>query len=116
MGIVTLLPYVVAHLGYRGAVASAKAYGNAVAFQIDLDRFELYRSLHLPHPASADAERQQNKFLIRQLRGGSAHLRFVDPGSISTTQAIKSTTRFAGSNWFVTGSQLVRELDNSHVT
>jgi hypothetical protein len=65
--LLALVPYGAAYLSYRGAVLAALAYGNAVRFQIDLDRFALYEALHVFEPASTDREREQNADLMSLL-------------------------------------------------
>lgn len=56
-------PYALAYLSYRGSVVAASHYGAAIDTLINLDRFELYRQLHVELPASAKAEQVTNKKL-----------------------------------------------------
>jgi hypothetical protein len=56
--LVTLLPYSIAYVSYRGAIVAARQYGRAVAVVIALNRFTLYERLRLPLPATAAAERR----------------------------------------------------------
>lgn len=65
--VLALVPYAVAYLSYRGAILAAIGYGNAVRFQIDLDRFALYEALNVPEPATTDLERQMNGELMSVL-------------------------------------------------
>lgn len=61
--LITLVPYLVAYLSYRGAVVAAGQYGRAVAVVIALNRFALYEQLRLPLPATAGDERRFAKTL-----------------------------------------------------
>ena len=58
---VTLLLF--AWLAYRGAVAAAIAYGEAVQVAFDLHRFALHDALKLPLPHDLSAERSLNESL-----------------------------------------------------
>lgn len=62
-----LIPFGVSYGAYRGSVHAARAYGNAVRFQVDLRRFDLYRALKVPAPRTPAEELQQNRRLIAQL-------------------------------------------------
>lgn len=62
--LLALVPYGIAYLSYRGAIVVAHEYGSAVSTMIDLDRFALYDSLHLPPPATTTAERRMNAQLM----------------------------------------------------
>lgn len=53
-----LLPLAVAILAYGAAVSAAMAYGEAVDTAFDLCRFDLLKALHLPLPATMEAERK----------------------------------------------------------
>jgi hypothetical protein len=59
---------VLAWLAYRGALASAAAYGDGARTALDLHRFELHKALHLALPATRSAElvvnRQLTGFLV----------------------------------------------------
>ena len=65
--LLTLAPYGVAYLSYRGAVVVAHEYGAAVAAMIDLDRFALYDALQLRRPKDTAAERRMNAKLMKLL-------------------------------------------------
>ena len=65
--LLSLAPYAVSYLSYRGAVSSAEAYGSALSTLIDLDRFALYEQFHLPRPADTIAEKEHNVQLLRLL-------------------------------------------------
>ncbi|NUR95318.1 MAG: hypothetical protein HOV67_08680, partial [Kribbellaceae bacterium] len=58
--LVALVPYAFAYVTYRGAVASAAAWGAAVKTCMDLDRFALYEAMHVDWPTDTRAERQRN--------------------------------------------------------
>lgn len=62
------VPYAVAYLSYRGAVALAHEYGVSLAVLTDLSRFTLYERLHLPHPPDTSAERTVNESLMGLFR------------------------------------------------
>ncbi|MFC0112283.1 hypothetical protein [Kibdelosporangium aridum] len=66
--LVTLVPYGLAYLAYRAAIAAADEYGTAVSTIIDLDRFVLYERLGLPRPRDTDEERRYNAQLMSLLR------------------------------------------------
>jgi len=55
-------------LSYRGALAAAAAYGQAVEAAVDLHRFDLIRALHLPLPANLTTEVRANEQLSQFLR------------------------------------------------
>lgn len=65
--LLSLAPYCVSYLAYRGAVSSAEAYGTALSTLIDLNRFALYEQLHLPLPADTMAEMRRNEQLLKLL-------------------------------------------------
>ncbi|MBV8539343.1 MAG: hypothetical protein JO364_08685 [Pseudonocardiales bacterium] len=48
--LVALVPYALAYVAYRGAVAAADEYATAVTTVIDLNRFQLYESLRIDAP------------------------------------------------------------------
>lgn len=60
----------VARIAYGSAVSAAVAYGEGVRVAIDLHRFDLLRSLHLPLPVDREAEREANRALCDFLRQG----------------------------------------------
>jgi hypothetical protein len=62
------IPYALAYVSYRGAVAAAHEYGTALSTLIDLDRFRLYAELHIPLPTDTSAERRANTTLDGLLR------------------------------------------------
>jgi len=64
---ITLL---LAWFSYRGAIASALAYGEGIRTAIDLHRFDLLRALHLPLPDDREREKQVNTALCDFLRQG----------------------------------------------
>jgi hypothetical protein len=67
--LLALLPYAVAYVSYRGAVSAASEYGTALSVVLNLSRFELYQSLHLPLPNTLAEERRCNKDLAHLLGG-----------------------------------------------
>jgi hypothetical protein len=66
--LVALVPYALAYLAYRAAIAAADEYGTSVATIIDLDRFALYEHLGLPRPPDTDEERRSNAQLMSLLQ------------------------------------------------
>lgn len=63
--LVALVPYMLAYLSYRGSVVAAGLYGSALDTLINIDRFELYKQLHLKLPAETIEERETNKKLAQ---------------------------------------------------
>lgn len=61
--LVALVPYAVAYVAYRGAVAAAQEYGVALSVMVSLSRFELYERLHLGLPDDLADEVKRNKRL-----------------------------------------------------
>jgi hypothetical protein len=61
---------VLAWLAYRAAVSAATAYGESIRAAVDLHRFTLLEALHLPLPATPEAERALNAGLSRFLLQG----------------------------------------------
>lgn len=56
--LVALVPYGLAYLAYRAAIAAADEYGTALATIIDVDRFALYEQLGVPRPRDTNEERE----------------------------------------------------------
>lgn len=77
--LLALVPYAVAYLSYRGAVALAHEYGGSLAVLIDLSRMELYRRMGLPQPKSTEAERAMNTKLMRIFAADTAASLPYDP-------------------------------------
>lgn len=71
--ILSLLPYGAACISYRGAVAAADSYGQALTAWSDLNRFKLYESLRLQPPPDSDVERRQNRELEDLLLGNRTY-------------------------------------------
>lgn len=79
----TLIPYMIAWLCYRGAVASADAYGSALCAWVDLNRNRLYEALGLqPAPTIID-EQNRNKKLQGLLIGVAVDLPLRPPADNS---------------------------------
>jgi hypothetical protein len=66
--LVSLIPYVLAYLCYRGAVVLARQYATAVNTVVDLNRFALYDRLRVKPVDTTAEERQSNKDLMMLLR------------------------------------------------
>ncbi|TDD38671.1 hypothetical protein E1287_05170 [Actinomadura sp. KC06] len=64
---ISLIPYGLAYLFYRGAVVTAREYGTAIAALILLNRRALYERLGIPKPADTREERLQNEDLQQLL-------------------------------------------------
>jgi hypothetical protein len=73
--LLTLVPYTIAWLSYRGAVVSAGHYGQALEALVHLNRFALYRALQLKRPSNPVQESEQNEDLDTLLEGH-------DPGTL----------------------------------
>jgi hypothetical protein len=58
--LVAIIPYALAFLSYRGSVVAGSHYGSALDTLINLDRFALYKQLHLQLPATTEEERGTN--------------------------------------------------------
>ena len=71
--------YGAAYLAYRGAIITAEAYGAALVNLIDLNRFDLYRQLHLPWEDSTDDEKRMNERLMETLRDHTHSMDYVHP-------------------------------------
>jgi hypothetical protein len=75
----TLIPYFVTWISYRGAIVSADSYGLALRAWVDLNRFRLYKELGLPRLTTTAAERQQNIALDDLRIGSPLYESFLDP-------------------------------------
>jgi hypothetical protein len=89
--LLALLPYTIAYLAYRGAVAAAEEYGSALSVLVGLSRFELYERLHLAAPETLVQEQQRNKdlaYLLGAEETGAAgeQIRFRHP-NVSSADA-----------------------------
>lgn len=58
---------VLAWFAYQGAIAGAVAYGEGMRTAVDLHRFDLLTTLHLPLPANLAVERRTNRQLTEFL-------------------------------------------------
>ncbi len=67
---VPVVTLALAWMSYRGAIASALAYGLGIRTAVDLHRFDLLRVLHLPLPKDRETEKQTNAILCEFLRQG----------------------------------------------
>jgi hypothetical protein len=65
-----------AYLSYRGTVASAEAYGEALIVVVALGRKPMYEALNIDFPESSDAERKQNELLLDLLSGEQVSMRY----------------------------------------
>lgn len=65
--------YVLAWLSYRSACGAADGYGLMLKVAIDLHRFDLFKAMHLPLPATYSDEVRQNHALMQIVEG--SHLR-----------------------------------------
>jgi hypothetical protein len=63
--LLALIPYTLAYFSYRGSVVAASHYGSALDTLINIDRFELYKQLHLQLPVGTAEERETNKYLAQ---------------------------------------------------
>lgn len=83
--LVALVPYALAYLAYRAAVAAADEYTTAVKTVIDLNRFSLYESLNVERPHDLREERHNNEKLMRVLEGEYVNLRYRKPAAAPPT-------------------------------
>jgi hypothetical protein len=60
---IAVIPYMLAYFSYRGSVIAARHYGSALDILINIDRFELYKQLHLQFPTGTAEERKANEKL-----------------------------------------------------
>lgn len=67
--LLALVPYLLAYIAYRGAVAAGRQQGSAVRTIMDLDRLDLYKSLGLRRPRGTIQERHQNERLMALFGG-----------------------------------------------
>jgi hypothetical protein len=75
--LVSLVPYALAYVAYRGAVEAAYEYATAVTTVIDLNRFQLYGILRIDAPRDTEEERAANMRLMTLLEGDrSANVRY----------------------------------------
>lgn len=86
--LLSLVPYAVAFLSYRGAIVLAHEYGTALTVLVELNRFVLYERLHLEPASTLRRERTIAKQLTNlfrldnfemEKRANEARFRFVHP-------------------------------------
>jgi hypothetical protein len=77
--LVALVPYALAYLAYRAAVAAADEYTTAVKTVIDLNRFTLYEVLNVKRPSDTAEERKTNAKLMELLEGEDVTLHYRKP-------------------------------------
>lgn len=88
---VPLATFVLAYASYRGAVAAAVQYGDALAVIVALGRADLYRRLRVPFPADSDTERERNANLVLQLQGVPASAEYLpEPPPAPTTSVSRA--------------------------
>jgi hypothetical protein len=83
--LIALVPYALAYLAYRAAVAAADEYTTAMKTVIDLNRFTLYESLNVERPHDTREERRTNETLMQLLGGERVHLRYRKPAAAPPT-------------------------------
>lgn len=74
--VVPLLTTGLAYISYRGAVAAAEAYGEALMALVALGRRPLYEALNVDFPRTSSEERVRNEELLSQLQGSRANMTF----------------------------------------
>ena len=62
--LIALIPYGAAYAAYRGSVIAAQSYGVTMSAVIALNRFALYKHMHMPQPPTTARERLMNKDLM----------------------------------------------------
>lgn len=67
--LISLVPYAVCLIAYRGAVTVAHSYGIAMRHLFDLDRFALYEAMRLRLPTDDDEEEITAAVVNSQIRG-----------------------------------------------
>jgi hypothetical protein len=67
--LVPIVTFGLAWLSYLGCISAARAYGQTLAWAMDLYRFTLYEQLRLELPSTHDEELAQNKNLTAFLQG-----------------------------------------------
>lgn len=77
--LLTVVPYALAYISYRGALVAAAHYGNALAALVDLNRFRMYEALHLPLPKDTNAERTKNRQMAAVIAGMPTSIDYVHP-------------------------------------
>ncbi|MGH3913756.1 MAG: hypothetical protein ACRDTC_10155 [Pseudonocardiaceae bacterium] len=77
--LLTIVPYSLAYISYRGALVAAAHYGNALAALVDLNRFRMYEALHLPLSENTDAERAQNARMAAVIAGMPSSVDYRHP-------------------------------------
>ncbi len=90
--LLALVPYTVAFLAYRGAVAVAHEYGTSVAVLTELSRFDLYARLHLPHPNTTADERITNATLRKVFDHRQETLAYQKPPPVEVPQQQPQTS------------------------
>ncbi|HZZ54583.1 MAG TPA: hypothetical protein VFE26_09910, partial [Trebonia sp.] len=79
--LLTLVPYCISYLAYRGTISSAQAYGQALSTLVDLNRFALYDQLHVPPPSNTEDEKIRNAQLMKLLSGEPEYFLRYAPSS-----------------------------------
>lgn len=74
--LVAIIPYAIAYVSYRGSIIAARGYGSALKILIDLNRFTLYKQLHVGLPNSNSMERTANEQVSRLLQGRPADITY----------------------------------------
>ncbi len=75
-----VIPYGLAYLSYRGAIVAGTHYGSALDTLISLDRFELYKQLHLQLPATLTDEIETSEKITELLNFDQPDLTYEHPG------------------------------------
>lgn len=78
--LLALVPYLATYVAYRGAVVAAESYGAALSDLTVLNRFELYRRLHLSLPDDIAAELTQNADLMWHLNHRPRRMKYDNTG------------------------------------
>jgi hypothetical protein len=86
--LIAAIPYALAYLSYRGSVVAASHYGSALDTLINLDRFILYKELHLKLPESTKEERKTNTRMAELFSySPDESISYEHPSADSTTAA-----------------------------
>lgn len=90
--LIALAPYLLARIAYRSAVAAADYYMAIVGTVLDLNRFGLYKSLHVKLPMNTVEERWNNEKLMAVLeRRKNSSIRYEHPVTDPPDSSISPT-------------------------
>jgi len=80
--LLALAPLGFAFISYRGAIAAAQEYMYTFSVLLDLNRFHLYRAMHMPLPENARKEVLQNGDLMQLLGGAKTNMTYEHQAAV----------------------------------